>query len=104
MIRPSACAPKSGSNARAIALALVPVSKTLPGAPGETPLTENLATSSMVWAHMTWRACPSAEMPLASSQPRGPPEWAQPIGQTPPFDPIAGQPEPAFEFDQTISW
>ena len=45
---------------------------------------------------------PTQPPPL--SQPRGPPEWAQPIDQTAPFDPAAGQPEPAFEFDQTISW
>ncbi len=45
---------------------------------------------------------PTSPPPL--SQPRGPPAWAQPIDQTPPFDPTAGQPEPAFEFDQTISW
>ncbi len=45
---------------------------------------------------------PTQPPPL--SQPPGPPGWAQPVDQTPPFDPTAGQPEPAFEFDQTLSW
>ena len=45
---------------------------------------------------------PTQPPPL--SQPRGPPAWAQPIDQTPLFDPTAGQSEPAFEFDQTINW
>jgi hypothetical protein len=35
---------------------------------------------------------------------RGPPAWEETFDQTPVFDPLAPAPEPAFEFDQTITW
>ena len=35
---------------------------------------------------------------------RGPPAWEEVFDQTPVFDPLAAAPEPAFEFDQTVTW
>jgi len=35
---------------------------------------------------------------------RGPPAWEEAFDQTPVFDPLAAAPEPAFEFDQTVTW
>jgi hypothetical protein len=35
---------------------------------------------------------------------RGPPAWEETSDQTPVFDLVAPAPEPAFEFDQTITW
>ena len=34
---------------------------------------------------------------------RGPPTWDT-FDQTSVFDPLAAAPEPAFEFDQTVTW
>jgi len=34
---------------------------------------------------------------------RGPPVW-ETFDQTPVVDPLAAAPEPAFEFDQTVTW
>ena len=34
---------------------------------------------------------------------RGPPA-GEAVDQTPVFDPLAPAPEPAFEFDQTVTW
>jgi len=34
---------------------------------------------------------------------RGSPTW-ETFDQTPVFDPVAPAPEPAFEFDQTVTW
>jgi hypothetical protein len=35
---------------------------------------------------------------------RGPPAWEETFDQIPIFDPTAAAPEPAFEFDQTVTW
>ncbi len=41
--------------------------------------------------------------PPVLSPARGPPAW-ETFDQTPVFDPLAAAPEPAFEFDQTVTW
>jgi len=33
-----------------------------------------------------------------------PPAWQEDVDQTPVFDPMAAAPEPAFHFDQTVTW
>jgi len=35
---------------------------------------------------------------------RGPPAWEEAFDQSPVVDPLAPAPEPAFEFDQTVTW
>ena len=35
---------------------------------------------------------------------RDPPAWAEAFDQTSVSDPLAAAPEPAFEFDQTVTW
>ena len=35
---------------------------------------------------------------------RSPPEWEESFGQVFALDPTDAQPEPAFEFDQTVTW
>ena len=41
--------------------------------------------------------------PPVLSPARGPPAWEK-CDQTSIFDPLAPAPEPAFEFDQTVTW
>ncbi len=59
-----------------------------------------------------WDACLQARIlahigaptkPPVLSPARGPPAW-ETFDQTPVFDPQAAAPEPAFEFDQTVTW
>ncbi len=42
--------------------------------------------------------------PPVLSPARGPPAWEETFNQTPAFDPLAAAPEPALEFDQTVTW
>ncbi len=41
--------------------------------------------------------------PVLSPPARGPHAW-ETFDQTPVFDPLAPAPEPAFEFDQSVTW
>ena len=42
--------------------------------------------------------------PPRLSPARGPPTGQESFDQTPLFDPLAPAPEPAFEFDQRLTW
>jgi hypothetical protein len=56
-------------------------------------------------ASVTWILAHLGEPTKAPvlSPARGPPAW-ETFDQTPVFDPLAPAPEPAYEFDQTLTW